>query len=96
MALRKSIARNSTTGISSGLIQTIEFEEDFVDAIEGVSISMGMTSKQENKTMLFKGEVVLVEFMAYECKPCIWIDPFLENEIAKIYVPMGIKILKES
>merc|ERR1719373_1503772 len=32
--------------------------------------------------------------MAYECKPCIWIDPFLENEIAKIYVPMGIKILK--
>ena len=55
-----------------------------------------MTNKQENKTTRFKGEVVLVEFMAYECKPCIWIDPFLENEIAKIYVPMGIKILKES
>jgi len=76
MATRKSIARNSVTGISSGLIQTIEFEEDFIDALEG-------------------GGVVLVEFMAYECKPCIWIDPFLENEIAKIYVPMGIKILKE-
>ena len=43
MALRKSIARNSTTGISSGLIQTIEFDEDFVDAIEGVSISNDMS-----------------------------------------------------
>ena len=45
MALRKSIARNSTTGISSGLIQTIEFEEDFIDAIEGVSISKDMPSE---------------------------------------------------
>ena len=46
MALRKSIARNSTTGISSGLIQTIEFEEDFIDAIEGVSISKDMPSEK--------------------------------------------------
>ena len=45
MALRKSIARNSTTGISSGLIQTIEFEEDFIDAIEGVSILKDMPSE---------------------------------------------------
>ena len=45
MALRKSIARNSTTGISSGLIQTIEFEEDFIDAIEGVSISKNIPSE---------------------------------------------------
>ena len=39
MAMRKSIARNSTTGISSGLIQTIEFEEDFKDALSGVSLT---------------------------------------------------------
>ena len=47
MALRKSIARNSTTGISSGLIQTIEFEEDFVDAIEGVSITMNTPGREQ-------------------------------------------------
>ena len=45
MATRKSIARNSVTGISSGLIQTIEFEEDFIDAIEGVSITMNTPSR---------------------------------------------------
>ena len=45
MATRKSIARNSVTGISSGLIQTIEFEEDFIDAIEGVSITLNTPSR---------------------------------------------------
>ena len=54
MALRKSIARNSTTGISSGLIQTIEFEEDFVDAIEGVSINMNPISQiMKSKEFIF-------------------------------------------
>merc|ERR1719348_1900760 len=71
--VRKSVLKNSIIGVSSGLITTIEFEEDFLDALSD-------------------GGIVLVEFMAYNCKPCQWMDPFLENE--KIYTPMGVKILK--
>ena len=34
--VRKSVLKNSVVGISSGLITTIEFEEDFLDALSDV------------------------------------------------------------